>query len=353
MRKLATVLLSATALLGGAYSYCWFHQSDNLKTNIEQTVRHFNDQSRALNNNQDIIRYESLNVSGFPFSMRADFSKLSLTIPLSAVVAQMDAEKAKIPAQDTVLEMAYQGKVSLESNMMADRFSFIITGEQSIRPTVAGTAYPALVSTSDAPLACHLQIANPDNMPWNFPRVFADAPSFLAAFRQLECEGSGMTTRYGDSPDTISSADRLLTRLELLPEAQNRRKASVKLELDNVMSNAVYDQVANSWLQMIYEALRMPQKERGYVIETAQYGAQTMKIDLAYEGPVELKYLTDPALKATLDVNAFDIKNDLYASQNEAHLQLLPAAENQVNTAVSWHGVSEYTEKASRRQYER
>ena len=345
MRKFTTVILATTVLLGGAYSYYWFSQSEILKNNITQTINNFNTQSKAINNDKDVISYESLRVSGFPFSMQADFTKLLLTIPVSVLVEQLEHIPNSDKTKSIVLELSYKDTVSLASNIMADNFSLIIKGDQSIKPIINGEVRPALITASERPFVCHLGIENPDNRPWNFPQVFADATSFIHALRLFECNAGGANSHYGESPDTLSAVEKLTISMKNEPKEGINHKATVHFQVVNAKSTLAYDQIANSYLQIFYDLINASPKQRSYVIDTAQYGMQNSNIEISYEGPFEQSALADPNLRAELMVHAFDLSNDLYSMQNKAHISLEPSENNKVKSAIVVHSVSNYSEK--------
>lgn len=340
MRKFTAALILTTALVGSVYTYYWFKQSDELRKSLEQTITQLNEQMKQLSKDTTFIRYESIVTSGYPFSIQLDVNKPVIDVPVFALERNiLRGQNLQPPLNnltDVMVELSYSDKISLISNIMANKFSVIALGDSLIKPTVNNVARKAITGTYSAPFICNLEIANNDNMPWNILQSVTTPETFLTAFRSASCSISGTASKYSDSQEPLASMDDFNITVTNTPVNHENSRISVKSEIKNLKVSAAYDELSNSYMSIFYDISGVPQEQRATEMNLSKYGEQNSAIDVTYEGPLDKKEILEPSANIRLDINTLNDKNALYEANSEAHISSI-VQEAERNSSVAIH----------------
>jgi hypothetical protein len=317
-------MLFIVAVLAGLYTYYWFKKADDFTEVFTQAIAQINEEGKGLAKGADVLRYESINVSGYPLAMKVNINKPIILLPVSAIAKGLhargnDAQQVPASATDFSVEISYAGSIAFATNVTADRFSLLVSGDSTIKPIIGTEPHRYVINRSATPLACHLNIYNPNNMPWNVPQSFARIESFLSAFRSLDCNIAGVISQYADSADVVSSLDGFSLSAISEPLDNAMQKIAFMSEIRNAKATPAYDELANSYLQLMYDLMGTPQDQRNVSINLAQYGSQNNKIDISYEGPVDRKSFLDSDTGVNIDLKAMDSKNALYETSGKGY----------------------------------
>ena len=120
-----------------------------------------------------LIRYESVAVTGFPFSMVVEITKPVLDIPVSVMLADYSHQTAMPAPYEWVEEVSYGDKVTFTGNILGDHFTFTAYGDRTHKSLINRSARHTLVSSSSSPLTCHLGVERPSGgAPWDHAAYF-------------------------------------------------------------------------------------------------------------------------------------------------------------------------------------
>jgi len=322
MRKLPlTALVFLLILLGSGYTFFWFKKADEFKAMLEDYIARENEQMKQLSKDTTFIRYGSIDTSGYPFSIQLNIIKPISNIPLSAILQnfkQKNGQQATASAiSNIILESAATDKISLASNIMGNEFSLTNYGDTTIRVIVNNEARKTITASFNAPSVCHLGIYNEGNLPWNTAQSFSDLNAFLAAFRSADCTMSGV--HYTEAGTPLASIDDLSMSFTSQPTTPANLKITFATEIKNNKMFPAFDEAANNYMQLFYDVTETPKEQRGTPVNLSQYGTQNSDINVSYEGPSDLKSMTDPSARIHFDVEAFNSKNLLYEIANKIH----------------------------------
>lgn len=321
MRKLAVVLVILIAL-GGAYTYYWNKQAHDFEAGVKDFIDQQNAIAKPYLKDTPLIRYSGITTSGFPLAMQVSVINPVMEVPASAfleayIPAPTPAPANAAPPQSLVLEIAYNGPVTLTSNLWADDFSLSIPADSTITSKVNNEAKKPISSTLASAASCHLAIENQNNLPWTLPQSFASSNAFLGAFRSFDCDLPGIAVK-SDSGELLSSADDLSLFASSRPVDEENYMIAFTFTGKNVKALPAYDVLLNTYAPLFYDALHIPQEQRS-PINVSQYGEQNSHIDISYEGPLDRKYLADTSANVNFDIAALDFKNALYDTSTRVH----------------------------------
>ncbi len=377
MRKIA--LLSVLILVvAGGYTAFWFKKSGEFKQMLEQSIASLNEQAKNISKDNTLLRYDSIDVSGFPFAMTLQVKKPVVDLPVAAFLQKMPHEVAPIapvtsaplappsvtpsaiaapvtpvtvtaaaptavqaPA-DWVEEISYGDSISVSGNLTGTHFTLTMAGDRTHKSLVNHTVKHTLVSSSSSPLVCHLGIEQAGNTLWVMQPIFTDLPTFLSIFRSADCDVQGITLKDAASGTLLLSADGFSVSASNKADGTANRKIDFKLDSKNTKALPAFDALVNEYMSWGY-ALRGTPDNLRMATPFSEYGAQDQKIDIHYNGPANAKDFSDPAAHMLFD-SAFDVKNAMANMQMEIHVDTAPQGEERV-ASIKVHSVSNVTER--------
>lgn len=331
MRKLLAALLVVFIAFGGIYTAYWFKKSDEFKQDIVQIIAQINENAKTR---KDIptVKYESIDVSGFPFTMQFNINKPAADFSASEISKATFHTTPATPA-NVVIEAKYD-RITIGTNVSADTFSLGTSGQTMITSLVDGTPGSSFEVETASPAVCYLKIHNTDHMPWNVAAAFADNNAFFNAFRSFDCNIDSAISKDTASGAPLSSVDSLQFSVASEPAGSANHKLALLIEIKNAKATPTYDTLINYYAQLLYDLAGTPQNQRNVNINISQYGTQNSRVDAHYEGPLEKEAILDPAATLRFELNALNFKNDLYELATEAHLSSQPTGTTKDGAVV-------------------
>lgn len=324
MRKLLIVAIVVVALMG-AYSFCWFKKADDLHHNVEDFIAQLNEQTKTFNQGSPVLRYESLNVSGFPFAITVELTKPVIDVPVSVILQQLSKKMSPDPTftpapnapKEWMEEISYAGGIKISSNFMGDHFTLLTDGDRTNVTTVDHVVRHSLLGTSANPLLCHVAFERKNFNPTSLEPLFTDGRSFVEAFRSMDCSVDGVAIKDNSNQALLSSIDRFFVSTTIKPSDTDYRKASLNVDMKSKKMLPAFDAIVAEYMQLASAFL---QKAPPYVPPYSSYGEQNIAIDIGYDGPVSNAAFADPDMHVSVDINKFDMQNAISESKNQMHV---------------------------------
>lgn len=321
MRKFLVFVILIAAMCGG-YSAYWYKKANDFKQMFAQSVDAFNQQNKPLTKDLSLVRYSSVEITGFPFAMVLEVNKPILDIPVSTLIREMPAYKDKLagtPAPfEWVEEISYGEKITVTGNAMGDYFTLTTNGDRINTSLVNGAPRHAFITTSSMPV-CHLGVQHPKGaLPWTMQPLFTDLPTFFSVFRSFDCDIKNIAMKDKTSGTELLTAQSLNYSLTNVVEDPINHKLSFSLDAPNGQATPAFDTIVNDYRLMMYTLMGTPDAATPYPI--SETGKQDVKMAATYEGPTDTDHLKDPTMHAHVDLNSFEIHNALFNVSATLHL---------------------------------
>lgn len=130
MRKRTIILSSALALSLATYSAMWWYSATHLKAAVEQSLANIEPGSSIQK-----VKYESISVSGFPFSVNVNLEKPYSKVDIQALLNQTPNVKAKKVAEferPYMFELYTEKSLTISTNIIKSRLELIPKGKVHI-----------------------------------------------------------------------------------------------------------------------------------------------------------------------------------------------------------------------------
>lgn len=324
-KPVVAVLAIAVVAAGGGYSAYWYKKSEDFKQNVVAGISELNAKVKPLLKDGEFLRYESVQSSGFPLSMKLTLVKPVMTIPASGIMkhAPKDTWKGEVsPEFEWTEELGWGDSVSLSSDVLGSKFEAALNGDVTWKTTTGGTVRHAMLASSATPLTCELK-TKPTGFMVTFPQ-FKDAESFFEAFESIHC-GSSNSVMKDATGATIATTDSYRIGMTNTVNA-GHRSAKIKYQIVNSEYLAAGDAIVNNYVNIIAEAIKQQPQKLTYSLSEA--GKNNINVDITYNGPDNAAAIDNPNSTIALDINALDLNSNLLNSNNALHLLIEPQGEN-------------------------
>ena len=334
MSKSVVALATTTALVIGGYTAFWFKASDTFKINTEKNIERINNSAKKNGKSIVAIKYDSIDVSGYPFVMQLNIAKPVITFDAGEITKEMQKSKSKGQAIENkyadkpinwLLELAYSDNMTLTGNLFMNKFTLSTVGSSTTKSILNGEVRSVLLSSSSSPATCGLSISPKEgNLPWHVSKVFNDPKEFLSAFRSVDCSQNDFTTKDGKTSEIVSSGS--LKNLSInSSENGDNRKISFAVDI-NTKALPGLDVIINDYANIIYDISQTPANKRR-VVNYSEYGDQYVKADIDYNGPADPKNIQNPKGDISLNFTG-SIKNALSSAESDMHFASLAQSGN-------------------------
>lgn len=334
MRKSVVALALITTILAGGYTAVWQQKANEAKQNFIEQVNKINDKVKPVLA-AGMIRYESVETTGFPLAIGLTVHKPVVTIPASEVLKHLPKEfklGAVKEGFNWIEEFSFGDKMVFSADVTGSKHTLTFYGDSSVKAIVNGQAREVITGSVAAPGVCHFS-----TQPSGFLKIVPDYKTpeeAIDAFREFDC-ARGTSSSKNEKGEEIGTSDGFHLGLTHALEGSNR-SVGFKLNLNSQTYKAA-DTLINNYLAIITEATGTPIPPLPYSLSEA--GKVGIKIDVGFHGPAHKDGFKDPNLAMNIDVNAFDITSDLYNSIVSMHMNTAPkGAEREGSLVVKTKG---------------
>lgn len=326
MRKVIVSVVALTAIGAGGYTALWFKKANDFKQSFIESVASFNAQSKPMVKDGDVLVYESVEVSGFPYSLNLSVSKPKMQVPVASLLRLIPKEKAEweVPAGfEWVENIGYSENITFSSNLMGSKYSLSFNGDRTSHSVVNGQTRYTLVSSSQGPVTCHLEV-----QPAGFLEIrpiFKDSESFFRSFRAFDCNVAGLDVKDSATGKSLGTSEKV--GIEITNLANNGyRNATFKVQSVKTSYTPEFDTVINSIFDALGEAQGKKFPRLPYSF--SELGENNLSMDIAYNGPDAVAALSSNDVKVKLDINEFDISSKLFSSTTKLHFTIDPQVQS-------------------------
>lgn len=295
MRNLILIFLAVFLFIvvaGG--SVLWLVQAAHTKAMIEEAVAEFNKGPAK-------IAYNAVEVSGFPFEMRAVIFEPRLTGRLDPLLPPLADGAA--PWEE---EFALGGNVTLIANLFSDRYEFAVTGNWKNKSNMGGRTF-ATEGKSGSDFFCTLRMKRGlswlSSRLWNLQGIKKYGESFLQDFRNIDCtmpehavinQATGATLVHNGPGRFYINHD---------PKGDVRQIRFYLKSTDVEVSREGNDVLA-AYARALAPSYPFPS-------QLSAYGKQNADIDISYSGPA--RWSSD------LKLAPIHIRTDRFSISNQAY----------------------------------
>lgn len=285
----------------------WYTSSKNVKTNVENYIASINAENQK-------ITYDSVTVSGFPFSMNVSIinphfvgriDKLTFA-PWIATLMKIE----KLPQWDEDLKI--NGAITLSVNMISTKFGIGINGSSVENSVIEGKKI-SLSGKLGGDAICELLLHDAANMfgkLWNFNYLKANKDEVLERLRMIDCVFPQTESVNNETGETILTADG--GRMYISREPQEKT-SDIRLyfNLKNLEMTSAY----NSVLAVYQQALSPFYANSGFT----PVGKKNIEIDAQYSGTEDWQNPEAKNLPLDIKINKLVISDDSYNSSSSLH----------------------------------
>lgn len=332
MRKSFFIFCVATSAGVASYSAYWFHQADVARTRTVELVTKFNAYESHVDAGVAPLRYESIYTGGFPFAPTVALKRPVFTIPVSALLQRAQTSKnighIKQPIEWT--EIISADEITIAQRGLNGELSFHLSGPVTDQSYIDHKLRSTTLSTSDE-LTCNVKA------PANFiDRLTASEQTLpLGNIDWATTDGSiGCMAKRLDIRDQTSNAIAYKadeTSFSISNAASKNANRSIRFQ--SHVANSQYFPAGDAIFQQVFKgvASEVDRLKPNYTnfIKPSEFGIGNQDVDVAYDGPVSANAFRVNPLLAKLDINKFDVKNDLLTYNLTAHAE---TGESHVNS---------------------
>jgi len=309
LKIISVSLLGIAALAAGGHYYLWQQHATFARAQVEKAIA-------AVNAQKQMISYSAIATSGYPryveisienpkvsgrvdewMQLLADMGKAS-----HLERAQQQAAIDALPEWTT--DISLSGHIKLRSNLLADRYSVIVSGAITSASDIAGVKESS-TSQPQGDSVCDIALSYRESL---FDRLMMQLKSEAAAKGELAALNCNFpASRYvSESGEMLTSTAGAMLKLNLSPSFQPTRTITFAAEV----KDAEFSPAGDKLIEMYARALS-PQMI--YNNRLSVYGKQNVSISFSFNGPTDLAQLGG---EAPLDVaiDKFSFRNDAYQS---------------------------------------
>ena len=334
MNKFIITLLSTTIVVAAAYTACWFKESADIKSNIEQNIVAFNEKQKNIN-----LHYDALIASGFPTAINFELIKPVVSINANELY---NKEGQNINQSNHWLMEAKIDNLTLSSNILANNFVIKSIGQSEFKSIFNNQLQSSFVTNYEKPYSCNLTIANQDGLAWNVGKSFADSKAFFSAFRSINCFGENGITKDAKTGAVLHSVDKTNILISSEPSGYINQKIGLLVDVKNFKATPEFDKFFSELQKLFYAGMGNSTVAREQ--DVSVYGNNNVLIDLQYNGPIDKEKLYKSYTNVNFDLNSFNIKNDITDTQTNLHFSTSPK-DSQRESSIVMHSKSDVNEK--------
>ena len=343
MRKLLVFVVIVVAAAAG-YSFYWHKKADDFLQMVQQSVTNINEGAKPITKDLTLIKYDSMHVTGFPMAMVLEITKPSVNLPVSEMMKSDPKVAASAGAFEWVEQISYGDKVTLTGNVMGNSYTLTTNGDRVHKSLVNKQERHSLAATSAGPLTCNLGVEAPKGgTPWTMQPIFTNPETFIAIFRSFDCNVNDVAIK-DTKGETIFSLGKLAYSLTNKNDTGYNHKLAVQFVMEKAKSTTAFDAQYHDYITMFYTLQGKQKLAERMPTSMAVYGETNYKFDIAYTGPTDKKYFSDPGMSMHFDVNAFNMQTDIANMLYEMHFANAPQ-DNERVISLSLHGTSDSTER--------
>jgi len=327
-----TSLIIFVAVFAGGYCILWYSQANNLRSVLERSI----DQ---INSKEQLITYESITLSGFPWRLEASIMKPHfrgrvnpLIRPLGeAAESTLGTSLPRLPGGWNE-ELSSEGKIVFSVNTMANFYTLTFTGNWHHGSTLLGIPQTTYVR-QEGDASCTMQLesgAGVFGMLWNFQSVMSDGETFLSHFRILNCRSGGISVTDSETREAMASVGSFSYSI-----THDTDKSADDIHFYSKITDLKTTSQGDIFIARYVRQLSPYDSAPTNFSINGNYNSE---LDIDYNGPVTLSaILTNPTFH--FRVNNYDVSDDLYTQHVKASLE---STQHSLN--VSLNSELKYTE---------
>jgi len=317
-----TSLIIFLAALAGGYCILWYSQANNLRSALERSI----DQ---INNKQQLITYESVALSGFPWRLEASIMRPhfkgrmnSFVRPIGEAVESTLGKPIPKLVSGWDEDLASDGKIVFSVNMMANFYTLTFTGNWQHKSTVLTTAQATYIR-QEGQTGCTMEMESGTGMLgmlWNFQAALNDFNTFFSHFRILNCRSGGISVTDSESREALASIGAFSSSITHDPGKSGEDEIHYYSKVTDLQTTPQGDNFVARYAHELSPYDLFP-------TNFSMNGKQNSEVDVYYNGPITLQRLsTNPNFH--FSVNNFDLSDDLHTHHFKLNMEGSPHSLN-------------------------
>lgn len=310
MRNLILIGLAAFFLMMAAtVSVMWWTRSIAVKKQVETMVESFN---TGLKNKDSSLTYESISVSGFPFTMNVTIAKPHFAGRMDKI---LDDPKIKESLGIKALpewseDIAIDGKVVFGVDALSNKFKLEVIGGWVTKGNIAGKIIET-TSQADGGNVCELQLKGGGIFGdlWNFNIISNDGKEAAKSFRSLDCVTSSGKSINSSTKEALVNfgGGRLFVSRTPKNDVSDIR---FYLNAKDFEVTKAYDEIASMYGKVLNQNNAFK----------STVGKVNVDIDLSYSGTEDFKNPNAKNLPLDIAINKFHIADNSYQTDSNLHI---------------------------------
>jgi hypothetical protein len=305
----AVIGIGAVALvaIGGSY-YHWKTQTDQLKTLVEENISTANQMAQAVIKS-DAIKYDSMEISGYPMNVTVTFKNPKLTLPFY----DPRLEGGQIA---WVEKHNIDGDLIINSDLYGTSYDITLDGERQSVSEIDGKAWFSRFTKSTDASTCHVEL-NPDKLNsalWQPLKTLKDSKDIFMAITQIECNTPAYELVSQENEELFfHKADSYKFSFNREDKGDNA-KLSIMSDVDNIEFGESTDRYLETLKKMLIHNATMRDDTLFAFEELVAHGKQSFNLAAYYDGPIKD---FNPMKDARLEISDLRYDTELMSGSNQ------------------------------------
>lgn len=326
MKKwLLSIVLAVLVAAGGAYGWWWNQNAARAKQAVEKAIA-------DLNSKRETVKYQSIELSGFPANITLKVTKPVVVLPMDLLVKDLNEQilagtaSASVPPalfssvpEGWVEQYELDGALVMRGTLFTRSYEVTTEGDGTLTSTIPNAPAFSAVYHSDTPMACSVKLTRFVAFTDRVEDIAKEAnlPRALELFSKLNCSAGAVTLKDRASGEVLSKLERLS-----LDVASDKKSASdYALKFSAVIQGSEGTAAFDTVMQRYTAAFGMD-KELQPMIPYSAFGRQSAEVEMDYNGPLHLESAEGEigALpRFTFNLSRLKMENALYRLDYTAH----------------------------------
>lgn len=316
MKKLF-MLLVLVGMAGAAGYIYWEKQAKLIDVRIAEAVQQFNAEVKAQSG-ITAIEYESLKISGFPYSITLTLKNPVLRLPLSQWIRESN------PAQRWIEEHRFKGDLSLSADWKVTKYTLRLPQERESLTYINGNpAFARKSVTAEAP-SCSLSLDLMESFEhlWQPQEMLESLRQDASLLKALECDVRGYQAQLTDaSGGPIQKADSISFELHIdKSKEKNALDSWLDIDVRKFQAYPASDAYFTALLQAFPALISYTRYQELGINALAFLGEQNLSVEAKYTGDA---VWPDWSHQAKIEIPKFQLDNGLgnYNGKLQLHNQ--------------------------------
>jgi hypothetical protein len=308
MRNVLAITVSVFLLIvSGGYVMTWYIQAAQTRTLIENAIA-------RINAKHPLLTYAAIETSGFPKDVTVSIIKPRFSGRIDELLKELAPTPAWSNLPQWSEDITLDGSIAFTVNALSNRYAMTINGGWSSQDTL-GDKVIALHGQSKGNVVCVLELERFGLFThmWDFTAIERNKDAIMSEFRLFDCSAAGSTISETASGETIMENGP--TRFYVSKSAQYNNTQQLRFYLKAADSEitAKGDEIFKHYFDML-------SPDRPVPLNWSVYGKQNIEIDMDYAGPGRWNTLQPKDAVFAVNVNKFDITNNVYRTDFTLHV---------------------------------